>query len=76
MKVLSLKLDEEIYDEAEKITAKMNLPRNRYINEAVKLYNLINHRLLLKKELEGESKLVSKDSMDILREFEQLTDEA
>lgn len=76
MKVLSLKLDEEIYDEAEKITAKMHLPRNRYINEAVKLYNLINHRLLLKKELEGESQLVSKDSMDILREFEQLTDEA
>jgi hypothetical protein len=76
MKVLSLKLDEAIYEEAEKLTAQMHLPRNRYINEAVKLYNLINHRRFLKKQLEGESALVSKDSMDILREFEQLTDGA
>jgi len=76
MKILSLKLDDDIYDEAEKITSKLNLARNRYINEAVNIYNLFNKRRLLKKQLEKESKLTRKDSMDILREFEKLIDEA
>ena len=76
MKTLSLKLDDDIYNEAEKITSKMNLARNRYINEAVSIYNLFNKRRLLKKQLEKESKLTRKDSMDILHEFEKMMDEA
>jgi predicted transcriptional regulator len=76
MKVLSLKLDDEIYDDTEKITAKLKLARNRYINEAVNLYNLYNKRRLLKKQLERESKLTQSGSMEILQEFEQLIDEA
>ncbi len=75
MKILSLKLDDEIFDEAEKITSKLKLARNRYINEAVNIYNLFNKRRLLKKQLEKESKLTHKDSMDILHEFEKLVDE-
>ena len=76
MKTLSLKLDDKIFDDAEKMTSKLNLARNRYINEAVSIYNLFNKRRLLKKQLTKESKLTSKDSMDILREFEKLIDEA
>lgn len=76
MKVLSLKLDDEIYDDTEKITAKLKLARNRYINEAVNLYNLYNKRRLLKKQLERESKLTQSGSMEILQEFDQLIDEA
>lgn len=76
MKTLSLKLDDEIFDEAEKMTAKLKLARNRYINEAVNIYNLFNKRRLLKKQLEKDSKLTRKDSMDILHEFEKLVDEA
>ena len=75
MKTLSLKLDDEIFDEAEKIISKLKLARNRYINEAVNIYNLFNKRRLLKKQLEKESKLIRKDSMDILHEFEKLVDE-
>lgn len=75
MKNLSLKLDEKIYEETEKITSKLKLPRNRYINEAVNIYNLYNKRKLLKKQLGKESKLISKDSMEILKEFENLIDE-
>ncbi len=75
MKVLSLKLDDEIYDETEKITSKLKLARNRYINEAVNIYNLFNKRRLLKKQLEKESKLTRKVSMDVLHEFEKLIDE-
>jgi len=76
MKTLSLKLDDDIYNEAEKITSELKTARNRYINEAVNIYNLFNKRRLLKKQLLKESKLTQKDSMDILREFEKLIDEA
>jgi hypothetical protein len=75
MKTLSLKLDDKIFDEAEEITSKLNLARNRYINEAVSIYNTYNKRRLLKKQLAKESKLTSKDSIDVLREFEKLMDE-
>jgi hypothetical protein len=75
MKTLSLKLDDNIFDETETITAKLKLARNRYINEAVSLYNRVNKKRLLKNQLIKESKLVSKESMDILREFEKLMDE-
>ena len=75
MKTLSLKLDDDIFEEAEEITAKLKLARNRYINEAVSIYNLFNKRRLSKSQLAKESKLTSKDSMDVLHEFEKLIDE-
>jgi len=75
MKILSLKLDDKIFEDAEEITSKLKLARNRYINEAVNMYNLFNKRRLLKKQLAKESKLTSKDSMDVLHEFEKLMDE-
>ena len=75
MKSLSLKLEDKIFKEAEEITAKLNLARNRYINEAVKIYNQFNKRRLLKMKLAKESKLTSKDSMEVLKEFEKLFDE-
>ena len=75
MKILSLKLDDEIFSEAEEITGKLNVARNRYINEAVDLFNRLNKRRLLKKQLTKESALTSKDAMDILHEFERLLDE-
>ena len=74
MKTLSLKLDDEIFDDAEEITSKLKLARNRYINEAVKIYNLYNRRRLLKKQLQKESQLTSKDLMSVLHEFESLLD--
>ena len=74
MKILSLKLEDKIFDEAEEVASKLNLARNQYINEAVSIYNLYNKRMLLKKQLHKESKLTRKDSMDILRDFEKLVD--
>jgi hypothetical protein len=75
MKTLSLKLDDKIFEDAEELTSKLKLARNRYINEAVSIYNLYNKRRLLKMQLVKESKLTSQDSMDILHEFEKLIDE-
>lgn len=74
MKILSLKLDDDIFEEAEEITSKLKLARNRYINEAVSIYNQVNKRRLLKKQLIKESKLASKNSMEVLEEFEKLMD--
>ena len=76
MKILSLKLDDKTFEEAEEITSRLHLARNRYINEAVHLYNQYNRRKLLKKQLTAESKLIAYDSMEIMNEFEKLIDEA
>jgi hypothetical protein len=74
MKTLSLKLDDHIFDDAEEMTSKLNLARNRYINEAVNIYNIFNKRRLLKAQLKKDSKLTSQDAMEVLREFEKLVD--
>ena len=75
MKSLSLKLEDSIYEEANEMTSKMKMARNRYINEAVKIYNMVNKRRLLKKQLMKESARTTLDSMKILSEFEKLADE-
>ena len=53
----------------------MQIARNRYINEAVSVYNLYNKRRMLKKQLAKESNLTKEDSLEILKEFEKLIDE-
>jgi hypothetical protein len=75
MKTLSLKLDDNIFEETEKVVAALHLPRNRYINEALNLYNQFNKRRVLKKQLQKESKLVTPSSAEILSEFEKFADE-
>ncbi len=75
MKNLSLKMDDTIFDETEKILPKVNKNRNRYINEAVKFYNMVQKRRLLSKQLQKESKLVQDESMKVLEEFERLENE-
>jgi predicted transcriptional regulator len=75
MKVLSLKLDDDIFTETEELTIQLDVPRNRYINEAVKLYNMMNRKKMLKKQLHKESALVAASSMQILKELERLEDE-
>lgn len=75
MKTLSLKLDENIFNETEVILVKVKKSRNRYINEAVDYYNKIQKRDLLAGRLKAESKLVGKESLIVLSEFESLNDE-
>lgn len=75
MKTLSLKLDDHIFEETEKVVSELNLARNRYINEALNLYNEFNKRRVLKKRLSKESKLVTQSSSEVLAEFEKMVDE-
>ena len=74
MKNLSLKMDDTIYHETEQITNRLKKARNRYINEAVDLYNQFNRRKLLKKQLAKESALTAQDSMEVLGLFEKFID--
>lgn len=75
MKTLSLKLDDNVFEETEKVVSELKLARNRYINEALTLYNQFNKRQVLKKKLAKESKLVARSSSEVLAEFEKLVDE-
>jgi len=75
MKSISLKLQEQILAETESLLEHLETSRNKYINEAIKFYNQYQKRKLIEEQLIRESKLVSKDSMKILSEFENLEDE-
>ncbi len=73
-KALSLKLKDEVFEEAEEILRKSRRPRNAYFNEAINLYNKLWKRKLLKKILADESALVAENSMEVLEVFEKLED--
>jgi hypothetical protein len=74
MKTLSLKLDEIVYEETEKLLENIKKPRNRYINEALHYYNQIQKKNIISEQLMKDSKLVSDESMNVLNEFEKLED--
>lgn len=72
MKTLSLKLNDTIFGETEKILSDTKQSRNGYINEAIKFYNRVQKRRILEKMLITESKLVKKNSVKVLQEFEEV----
>jgi len=72
MKTVSLKIDDSIFGETEKILSKIKKPRNRYINEAIQHYNKLQRRAIIEKKLKKESDLVKTDSIDVLKDFEEI----
>lgn len=72
MKTVSLKIDDLIFVETEKILSEIKKPRNRYINDAIDYYNRIQKRAIIEKKLKRESDLVKADSMDVLKDFEEI----
>jgi hypothetical protein len=70
-KNLSLKLQDKIFKETEKVLRKVKRPRNAYINEAIHFYNKLIARRLLKNKLIRESTIVAANSMAVLEEFEK-----
>jgi len=75
MKTISLKIDDPIFKETEEVLSQIDKARNRYINEAIAFYNKYYRRKLLEKQFEMESLRVRDDSMDVLKEFEQIENE-
>jgi predicted transcriptional regulator len=72
MKTVSLKIDDSIFGETEKILSRIKKPRNRYINEAIEYYNKLQRKQILEKKLKKESGLVAADSMSVLKDFEEI----
>lgn len=72
MKTVSLKIDNSIYQELDSILQGFKMSRNRYINNAIEHYNSIQRLKLLEDELAKESKLVSSESMKVLKEFSEI----
>ena len=70
MKTVSLKIDDSIFEETERVLSRIKKPRNRYINEAIQYYNRFQSRTILEKKLSSESDLVKSDSMSVLEDFE------
>jgi len=75
MKSLSLKLDDSVFEETEKILKEKGIDRNRYINEALDFYNRYYHRKKLAKAFEKATNMVRESSMEINAEFDQMIDE-
>lgn len=72
MKTVSLKIDDSIFGETEKILSRIKKPRNRYINEAIEYYNKFQRKLILEKKLKLESNMVKSDSLSVLNDFEEI----
>lgn len=70
MKTISLKIDDSIFGETEKILSQIKKTRNRYINDALDYYNRHQRRIILEKKLKMESELVKEESTSVLHEFE------
>lgn len=75
MKSLSLKLDDKVFDDTEAITKAMKVARNRYINDALELYNKFNQRLLLEKQIKKEVEACRESSMEVMRDWEETENE-
>ncbi|MBI9064708.1 MAG: hypothetical protein JEZ14_22170 [Marinilabiliaceae bacterium] len=72
MKTVSLKIDDSIFGETEKILTRIKKSRNRYINEAIEFYNKVQRKQILEEKLKKESGLVKADSMSVLNDFEKI----
>lgn len=73
-KLLSLKMDEQIFSETERVLKKIRLPRNAYINKAVEFYNRFQNRMLTKKRLKKDIALLKSDTKNFIEKFELLDD--
>jgi hypothetical protein len=72
MKTISLRIDDSIFGETERILSRIKKPRNRYINEAIEFYNKLQRKQILENKLRKESVLVKADSMSVLNDFEEI----
>ncbi|WP_031426913.1 hypothetical protein [Flavimarina sp. Hel_I_48] len=72
MKTVSLKIDDSIFGETELLLKDLKKSRNRYINEAIDHYNKIKYREFTEKQLRKESELVGADSLEVLKEFDDM----
>ena len=74
MKSIFFNLDDEIFNETELILSGMKMSRNKYINDALEWYNKFQRKKMMESKLISESEAVRKESLSVLKEFEDLED--
>lgn len=72
MKSIFFNLDEEIFSETELILSGLKISRNKYINDALDFYNKYQRKKMMESRVIIESELVRKESLSVLKEFEDL----
>ena len=72
MKSIFFNLDEEIFSETERILSVLKISRNKYINDALDFYNQYQRKKMMESRVTMESELVRKESLSVLKEFEDL----
>ncbi len=73
-KALSLKMDDQIFEETEGVLKKIKMPRNAYINRAIDFYNRYQKRVRFKKILAKDIKLLKEDTQRLIKSYELLED--
>lgn len=72
MKNLSLKLDDAVFLETEKMVEQLNETRNRYINKAVDFFNKMQKKKMIGEQIAMDSLAVREGSLEICRDLEPL----
>ena len=72
MKTILLEIEDSLLLETELIISTLKVSNNQYINDALNFYNKIQKRKILENQLKFESALVKNESINVLKEFENL----
>ena len=72
MKTILLEIEDSLLLETELIISTLKVSNNQYINDALEFYNKIQKRKNLENQLKFESALVKNESINVLKEFENL----
>lgn len=75
MKTISLRIEDSILSDTDKMIHTYKKTRNKYIVDALDYYNKIQKRKLIESQYKIESSLVADSSLEVLHELEELQDD-
>jgi metal-responsive CopG/Arc/MetJ family transcriptional regulator len=74
-KLISVKIDEKVLEETDEMVKKLNISRNKFVNEAIVEYTKMQKRAELEEQIRKEIGLIRESSLEVLKEFEALEDD-
>jgi predicted transcriptional regulator len=74
-KALSVKMDEGVFRDADRLAKRAHISRNAYINKAVKLMNRLQERQKRSEQYRVDALEARASSKEVMKEFERFLDE-
>lgn len=74
-KPLSVKMDDAVFRDADRIVKRIHTNRNAYINKAVRFMNKLHERKLMSEQYRSDSLEAQASSREVLKEFDSFLDE-